>query len=97
MRGGHQYSAKPIQDADAALSANGIGDKVKTNDQWIKSSQSVMTEIIENKCTKVQQFREKLRFLQKNTVYANLHSTTNGGQALTKPVPKIRKPQIDPV
>ena len=84
LRCGDQESAKQIQQSETALSAKRIGDKIKTNDQWIESSQSLMTEIIENKCAQVQQFREKLRSVKKNTVFAESTFNDQWGTGLDK-------------
>lgn len=50
--------AKLIQEAKDALFAKRLGDKIRSNDQWTDTKESVMTEIIENKCVQVQMFRE---------------------------------------
>ena len=43
-----------------------------------------MTEIIENKCAQVQQFREKLRSVKKNTVFAESTFNDQWGTGLDK-------------
>ena len=44
----------------------------------------LMTEIIENKCAQVQQFREKLRSVEKNTVFAESTINDQWGTGLDK-------------
>jgi ribA/ribD-fused uncharacterized protein len=70
LRCGDQTAAVQIQNAVDALSAQRMGDKVKTNEQWVNTSEKVMTGVIENKCVQVERFREKLRSVNKNTVSA---------------------------
>ena len=53
LRLGDQESTKQIQQSKTAFSTKRIGDKIKTYDQRNESSQSLMTDIIENKCAQV--------------------------------------------
>lgn len=53
--------AKLAQEAKDALSAKRLGDKIRPNEQWTDTKESVITEVIENKCVQMQMFREKLR------------------------------------
>jgi ribA/ribD-fused uncharacterized protein len=84
LRCGDQTAAVQIQNAGDALSAKQLGDKVKTNEQWINTCEKVMTEVIENKCVQVERFREKLRSVNKNTVLAESTYNDTLGTGLDK-------------
>ena len=84
VRCGDLDAAKLIQEAPDALSAKRLGDKIKPNEQWTDTKESVMTEIIENKCVQVQMFREKLRSVKKDTVFAESTYNDIWGTGLDK-------------
>lgn len=84
LRCGDLEAAKSIQEAKDALSAKRIGDKVRINEQWTESCENVMTEIIENKCVQVERFREKLRSVKKNTLFAESTFNDKWGTGLDK-------------
>lgn len=74
-RCGDQNAAAQIQSVTDALSAQRIGDKVKTNEQLNNICDKVMTEIVKNKYVQVERFREKLRTTSKHAVF--VESTYN--------------------
>uniref|UniRef100_K1QZF9 Uncharacterized protein n=1 Tax=Magallana gigas TaxID=29159 RepID=K1QZF9_MAGGI len=84
LRCGDLEAAKSIQEAKDALSAKRIGDKVRINEQWTESCENVMSEIIENKCVQVERFREKLRSVKKNTLFAESTFNDKWGTGLDK-------------
>lgn len=92
LRCGDLDAAKLIQEASDALSAKRIGDKVKVNVQWNESSEDVMKEIIENKCNQVERFREKLRSVKKDTVFAESTFNDKWGTGLDKTGTQNTKP-----
>lgn len=80
---------KPTQEAKDTISAKRIGDKIRPNEHWTDTKESVMTETIENKCEQVQMFREMLRSVKKTLSSRNQLSTIHGAQVLIKRVQKI--------
>lgn len=84
VRCGDLDTAKTILEAKDALSAKRLGDKIRPNEQWADTRESVMTEIIENKCVQVQRFREKLRSVKKDTIFAESTYNDTWGTGLNK-------------
>ena len=84
VRYGDLDAAKLIQEAQDALSAKRLGDKIKPDGQWTDTKEAVMTEIIENKCVQVQMFREKLRSVTWDTFFAESTYNDTWGTGLDK-------------
>ena len=84
VRCGDLDTTKLKQEAPDALSAKRLGDKIKPNEQWTDTKEAVMTEIIENKCVQVQMFREKLRSVKNDTVFAESTYNDTWGTGLDK-------------
>ncbi|KAK3092920.1 hypothetical protein FSP39_008865 [Pinctada imbricata] len=84
VRCGNLEAANKIKEAPDALSAKRIGDKIKSNDQWIQTESQVMEEIIENKCVQVPPFKEKLRSAKRGTVYVETSYSDKWGSGLDR-------------
>uniref|UniRef100_K1Q4M7 NADAR domain-containing protein n=1 Tax=Magallana gigas TaxID=29159 RepID=K1Q4M7_MAGGI len=96
MRCGDRDAAKTIKTAKDALSTKRLGDKVRINNQWSTACEAVMTEVIENKCVQVQQFREKLRSVKRNVVLAESTYNDTWGTGLNKTGTENTKQQAWP-
>lgn len=84
VRCGDLDTAKTTIEAKDALSGKRFWDKIRPNEQWTDTRESVMTEIIENKCVSVQKFREKLRSVKKDTIFAESTYNDTWGTGLNK-------------
>ena len=84
LRCGDLESANKIKESPDALSAKRQGDKIKPNEQWVTTEKEVMSEIIENKCVQLPEFREKLRSAKRNTVFVETTYSNKWGSGLDR-------------
>lgn len=63
-------SKKTILEVKDPLAAKRLREKILPNEQWTDTRESVMTDIIENRCVQAERFREKLRSVTKVTIFA---------------------------
>ena len=60
LRCGDLEAANDIKEATDAVTALRMGNKIKNNEQWLSTKNSVMEEVLENKCVQVPGVCEKL-------------------------------------
>ena len=92
LRCGDLEAANDIKEATDAVTALRMGNKIKNNEQWLSTKDSIMEEVLENKCVQVPGFCEKLRTTKQITYVAtifdnewgsglNLYGTANTKQS----------------
>ena len=84
MRCGDLDAANNIKDAQDALSAKRLGDKIKPNEQWNSTKFKVMEEVVENKCVQISMFKEKLRSAKCSTTFVETTYSDEWGSGLDR-------------
>ena len=84
MRCGDLDAVNTIKDAQDALSAKPLGDKIKPNEQWNNTKFKVMEEVVENKCVQISMFKEKLRSAKCSTTFVETTYSDEWGSGLDR-------------